>query len=72
MGRELGEWGGGVVRRMGHWQTEKDKRQDRKSIASRQKNRGGDRKVESNENPDIPDRRETSDIPCLPSGEYIR
>ena len=29
---------------------------------------GEDRKVESNGSPEIPDRRETSDIPGLPSG----
>ena len=32
------------------------------------KNKRGDRKEESNDSPEIPDRRETSDIPGLPSG----
>ena len=32
------------------------------------KNKRGDRKEESNDSPEIPDRRETSDIPSLPSG----
>ena len=32
------------------------------------KNKRGDRKGESNDSPEIPDRRETSDIPGLPSG----
>ena len=32
------------------------------------KNKRGDRKGESNDSPEIPDRRRTSDIPGLPSG----
>ena len=32
------------------------------------KNKSGDRKGESNDSPEIPDRRKTSDIPGLPSG----
>ena len=32
------------------------------------KNKRGDRKGESNDSPEIPDRRVTSDIPSLPSG----
>ena len=32
--------------------------------ASRQKNKRGDSKVESNDSPEIPDRGETSDIPA--------
>ena len=35
---------------------------------TRQKNKRGDSKVESNDSPDIPDRGETSDIPGLPGG----
>ena len=35
---------------------------------TRQKNKRGDSKVESNDSPETPDRRETSDIPSLPSG----
>ena len=31
------------------------------------KNKRGDRKGESNDSPEFPDRRETSDIPGLPS-----
>ena len=41
---------------------------DRKSNRTRQKNKRGDSKVESNDSPEIPDRRDTSDIPGLPSG----
>ena len=41
---------------------------DRKSNRTRQKNKKGDSKVESNDSPEIPDRGETSDIPCFPSG----
>ena len=33
-----------------------------------EKNKRGDRKGESNDCPEIPDRRVTSDIPGLPSG----
>ena len=35
---------------------------DRKSNRTRQKNKTGDSKVESNDSPEIPDRGETSDI----------
>ena len=45
-----------------------EKRYDRKSNRSRQKNKRGDSKVESNDSPEIPDRGETSDIPGLSSG----
>ena len=38
------------------------------SNRTRQKNKRGDSKVESNDSPEIPDRGETSDIPGLPSG----
>ena len=31
----------------------------------------GDKKVESNDSPEIPDRGETSDIPGLPSGSTL-
>ena len=43
------------------------KRSDRKGKRTRQKNKRGDSKVESNDSPEIPDRGETSDIPGLPS-----
>ena len=39
-----------------------------KIIRTRQKNKRGDSKVESNDSPEIPDTGETSDIPDLPSG----
>ena len=45
-----------------------DKRQDRKSNGSRQKNKRGDRRVESSDSPEIAVRRETSNIPSLSSG----
>ena len=38
------------------------KRYERKSNRTRQKNKRGDSKVESNDRPEIPDRGETSDI----------
>ena len=47
------------------------KRSDRKSKRTRQKNKRGDSKVESNDSPEIPDRGETSDIPGLPSGAIM-
>ena len=40
-----------------------------KGNRTRQKNKRGDRKVESNDSPEIPDRGETLDIPGLPSGQ---
>ena len=45
---------------------EKTSRQ--KKNQTKQKNKRGDSKVESNDSPEIPDRGETSDIPGLPSG----
>ena len=39
-----------------------------KSNRTRQNNKRADRKVESNDSPEIPDRGETSAIPGLPSG----
>ena len=44
------------------------KRYDRKGNRTRQKNKRGDSKVESNDSPEIQDRGEISDIPGLPSG----
>ena len=46
----------------------KKKRHDRKSNGSRQKNKRGDSKKESNDSPEIPDRGETLDIASLPLG----
>ena len=40
-----------------------------KENRTRQKNKRGDSKVESNDSPEILDRGETSDIPGLPSGD---
>ena len=39
---------------------------------TRQKNKRGDSKVESNDSPENPDSGETSDIPGLPSGVPTR
>ena len=44
------------------------KRSDRKGNRTRQKNKRGDSKVQSNDSPEIPDRGKTSDISGLPSG----
>ena len=48
----------------GVWAISREKK-DKKSNRSRQKNKRGDRKVESNE---ITDRTETSYVPGLPTG----
>ena len=45
-----------------------DQQTEKNDNRTRQKNKTGDIKVESNDNPEIPDRGETSDIPGLPSG----
>ena len=45
-----------------------EKREDKKGNRTRQKNKTGDSKVESNDSPEVPDRRETSHILGLPSG----
>ena len=42
-------------------------RLDGKSNRTRQENKRGDSKVESNDSPEVPDRGKTSDIPSLPS-----
>ena len=47
-----------------------EKLQDRKSKRTRQRNKRGDRKGQSKDSPEIPGRRETSDIPSLPSGLF--
>ena len=48
------------------------KKIDTKGNRTRQKNKRGDSKVESNDSPEIPDRGETLDIPGLPSGGDIK
>ena len=45
-----------------------EKRQDKKSNGSRQKNKRENSKAESNDIPEIPDMGEASDIPSLPLG----
>ena len=47
-----------------------EKWQDRKSKRTRQKKTREDTKGKSNDSPEIPDKRGTSDIPGLPSGSY--
>ena len=42
--------------------------EDRKSTRTRQKNKRGDSKVESNDSAEIPNRGEAPEIPGLPSG----
>ena len=48
---------------------EKKDKTEEKRTRTGLKNKRGDSKVESNDSPEIPDRRETSDIPNLPSGD---
>ena len=50
-----------------------EKRYNRKSNRTRQKNKRGDSKVKSNDSPELPDRGpgETPDIPSLPSGGNV-
>ena len=50
---------------------EQKEKKDRKSNGTRQKNKRGDNKVESNDSPEIPDRVEASDIPGHPSGAEV-
>ena len=49
-----------------------EKRKDRKSNRTRQKNKRGDSKVESNDRPEIPDWGETLDIPRPPFGGFSK
>ena len=46
------------------WVSRQKKRYDRKNNRTRQKNKRGDSKVDSNDSPEIPDNGETSDIPA--------
>ena len=47
------------------------RKQEREREGERERERG-DRKGESNDSPEIPDRRMTSNIPGLPSGPFQR
>ena len=49
---------------------EAEKRWDKKSNRTKQKNKTGDSEVESNDSPEIPDRAETADIPGLLSRDF--
>ena len=53
----------------GEWTSRQKKRYDKNSNRTRQKNKRGDSKVESNDSPGIPDREEILDIPGVPSGD---
>ena len=46
------------------------KKKDEKSNKTRQKNKRGNSKVESNDSPEIPDRGETLDNPGLPLEDH--
>ena len=45
--------------------------EDKRSNRIWQNNKGVDRKMESNDSPEIPDRGETSEEPGLPSGHFV-
>ena len=49
-------------------QQKNEKTEGARGLGRKKKNKRGDRKGESNDSPEIPDRRKTSDIPGLPSG----
>ena len=49
------------------WASRQIKRYDRKNRRTRQKNKRGGSKVESNDSPEIPDRGETSNVSGIPS-----
>ena len=56
-------------KKSGEWTiSRKMTRQNEQEDQVGKKNKRGDRKEESNDSPEIPDRRETSDIPGLTSG----
>ena len=44
------------------------KKGENRSNRTRQNNKRADRKVESNDSPEIPDRAKTSEVPGLPLG----
>ena len=48
--------------------TRRQKKDKRENNRTRQKNKRGNSKVESNDSPEIPDKGETSDFPSLPAG----
>ena len=54
-------------KKKGEWAS-RQKRQDRNSNGSGQKNKTEDSKVDSNDSPEIQDKGETSDLPGLRSG----
>ena len=51
----------------GEWTSRQNKRQDRKSERTRQKNKRGENKLKSNDSREIPGRGDTTDNPGLPS-----
>ena len=54
---------------LGEWTSRQKKDKTERVNRTRQKNKRGDSKVESNDSPEILDKEETSDMPGLPSGE---
>ena len=55
-------------KKSGEWTISRKNDKTERARGLGRKNKRGDRKGESNDSPEIPDRRKTSDIPGLPSG----
>ena len=55
-----------------YWTTVSRKIWSSSRYVTRQKSKRGDRKDESNDSPEVPDRRDTSDIRGPPSGKLFR
>ena len=57
------------LEKSGEWTISRKMSRQKEQEDQTEKNKRGDRKGESNDSPEIPDRRITSDIPGLPSGQ---
>ena len=51
-------------------QQKNDKTEIARALGKKRRKKRGDRKGESNDSPESPDRRVTSDIPGLPLGDF--
>ena len=69
-GELLGKTTTTKTKQAGELTAEKKKKKDRQIKRSRQKDERRDRKGESSDSPEIPDRRPTADISGLPSGNH--
>ena len=59
-------------KKSGQWTISRKMTRQKEQEDEAEKNKRGDRKGESNDNPEIPDRRDTSDIPALPLGSKLK